>query len=224
MVHMLKTMVDPSLLHKPHPHRTLEVLRSLVVLDRGHRRLQPGDVGLERDRDPVSEAPLHPRVASRVPRWGGPPSSLGWECRVAEVEAADDLVDSMLRLAVVHICSGVWPPGKRGGDTDGAASFTQLYNVTGLTFTRAPRRSHAAFRDSSAPISEKSSLTHCSLNSVVYRDNFGMARTFQGPDAKGRTVHLPTGGRWDSPRTVMRIPRGWPWFSPRGWVVRWSVV
>ena len=42
-------------------------------------------------------------------------------------------------------------PGNLGGVALGAASFTQLYRVTGLTFTRAPRRSHAAFLDSSGP-------------------------------------------------------------------------
>ena len=45
-----------------------------------------------------------------------------------------------------------------------------------------------------------------------------------GPDRSGNLlwhavnghVLLPTGGQRVSPRTVMRIPRVWTWFSPAG--------
>ena len=40
----------------------VEVLRALVVRDGRDRRLEPGDVRFERDRDLVAEAPLHARA------------------------------------------------------------------------------------------------------------------------------------------------------------------
>ena len=40
-------------------------------------------------------------------------------------------------------------------------------------------------------------------------------------DAKTVNGHefFPAGGQRDSPRTVVKFPRGWPWFSLAGWVV-----
>ncbi len=50
--------------------QAVEVQRALLVGDRGDRRLQAGDVRLERDRDPVAEAALHAR-AERSQEPGG---------------------------------------------------------------------------------------------------------------------------------------------------------
>ena len=40
--------------------QAIQILGTLVVCDRGHRRLQPRHVGLERDGHLIAEAPLHP--------------------------------------------------------------------------------------------------------------------------------------------------------------------
>ena len=58
--------------HLVAQHReAVEVLGSLLVLDRRDRRLQPRDVRLERDADPVAEAALHAvEQHLQVPRRG----------------------------------------------------------------------------------------------------------------------------------------------------------
>ena len=49
--------------------QAVEVLGALLVLDRGDRRLQPGDVGLHGDGDAIAEAPRQPLVDhADVPR------------------------------------------------------------------------------------------------------------------------------------------------------------
>jgi len=59
--------------HLVAQHReAVEVVRPLVVRDRGDRRLQPGDVRLERDRHAVAEAALHAGAhGTQEPRRGG---------------------------------------------------------------------------------------------------------------------------------------------------------
>ena len=56
--------------------------------------------------------------------------------------------------------SSIDPASRAALTGPGAASFTQLYNVTGLTFTPGASRSHAALRDSSGPISANTNRTH----------------------------------------------------------------
>ena len=66
----------------PQDREPVQVLGALVVVDGDDRRLQRGDVRLERDHDPVPEAALHPGGGdAEVPREGGAAA----EARVVEL-------------------------------------------------------------------------------------------------------------------------------------------
>ena len=76
----------------------VEVVRALLMGNRRHRRLQPRDVGLERDRDSVAEPPLDARAhRHQTPRRrGGHAERNGGDAHEAGVVLQDALVRSDL--------------------------------------------------------------------------------------------------------------------------------
>jgi len=63
-------VIEDEHLIAQHPE-PIEILRSLVMRDGADRCLEPGDMRLERDRDPVAKKPFHARAYGSQEPGGG---------------------------------------------------------------------------------------------------------------------------------------------------------